>query len=113
GLGPKTLLQHWFQGLPIAQNDLRLGAHGVFGLGDGDYPASSITQLPLGGDDLFSTTIHEIAHGLGVVSSAEDTDGKYTPRFVAVLGGWAPLMVDDNGNPARPNQAILCNGCNN
>src|SRR5690606_16072985 len=43
----------------------------------------------------------------------EDTDGDYTPHFGSVLAGWAPLMVDDNGNRARPHQAIMCEGCNN
>lgn len=112
GVGPKTLLQHSLQGLHIEPGELNVGAHGHFGLGDADYRQSPLTQIPLSGnDDLFSTTIHEIAHGLGVTSEAEDTDGYATPQFGPSLAGWAPLMVDDNGNRARPNQVILCDGC--
>lgn len=114
GLGPKTLYQHWFQGLPIAQSDLNTGAHGVFGLGEANYHHSPLMQISTSEtDDLFSTAVHEIAHGLGIDSTAEDADDDYTPRFGSVLAGWAPLMVDDNGNPSRPDQAILCDGCNN
>lgn len=114
GLGPKTLLQHIFQGLPVDKSDLETGAHGIFGLGDADYQNTTLTQIPLSeNDDLFSTTIHETAHGLGFTSEADDVDGEFTPHFGKVLAGWAPLMIDDNGNRARPNQAVLCDGCNN
>lgn len=114
GLGPKTLYQHSFQGLPIDPSDLSVGGgHGVFGLGDADYLAAPLMQIPLSGnDDLFSTTIHEIAHGLGATAEADDAvEDTHTPRFGPVLAGWAPLMVDDNGNAARPNQYVRCTGC--
>ncbi|PLC51838.1 autotransporter [Pollutimonas subterranea] len=113
--GTKTLLQQSLQGLPVDEDDLNVGAHGYFGLGPSGYPiTSALTQIPLSGkDDLVSTAIHELAHGLGILGGADDAEGPFTPQFADVLTGMAPLMVDDNGNPARPNQAILCEGCDN
>src|SRR5690606_2974348 len=114
GTDSRTLLQRHFQGLPVASEDTVFGAHGVFGLGPSAFaPEYRFTQIPLTGyDDLVSTAIHELAHGLGASSQANRDDGnEYKPRFPEVLQAWAPLMLDDNGRAARPGQAILCDFC--
>lgn len=114
GKDSRTLLQRHFQGLPVAEEETAMGAHGIFGLGPSSFaPEYRFTQIPLTGyDDLVSTAIHELAHGLGASSEANRDDGnEYKPRFLEVLQAWAPLMVDDNGRPARPGQAILCDFC--
>ena len=115
GQGPKSLLQMQLQGLPIRAEDREAGFHAVFGLGPSDYPAiTHFSQIPLTGkDDLVSTAIHELGHGFGITSLIQDVAGAGTPAFGSTLGGWASLMVDDNGNPARPGQKVLCQGCGN
>ena len=110
----RTLLQRQLQGLPVDPEDMSAGMHGLYILGPSDFPPSyRYTQIPLSGyDDLVSTSIHEVAHGLGVTSMMRRDDGDpYRPRFGDVLAGWAPLMVDDHGRPAQPGQAMLCNDC--
>lgn len=110
----RTILQRHFQGLPVEPGDMMQGAHGLYGLGPSDFaPDYWFSQIPLSGyDDLVSTSIHELAHGLGVASLIQvDDDNEFLPRFGAVLAGLAPLMMDDNGRPARPGQPILCNYC--
>ncbi|MGB7524965.1 MAG: autotransporter, partial [Castellaniella sp.] len=109
GTHPKTLLQMQLQGLPIRPEDMADGLHAAFGLGPSDFPLEThFSQIPLTGkDDIVSTAIHELGHGFGVFSSISLTDD-YKPAFGNVLAGWGSLMVDDNGNPARPGQKILC-----
>lgn len=121
GMDSRTLLQRRLQGLPVSPQDQIAGADGVFGLGYADYPRDTVlTQIPMSGkDELMSTAIHELAHALGVASMAgdpneyEEGEKRFAPAFGPALAGWGPLMVDDHGRPARPNQAILCNGCDN
>lgn len=115
GADHRNLLQRHFQGLPVAPQDTFQGAHGVYGLGPSNFSPHDywFTQLPLTGyDDLVSTTIHEVAHALGIDSLADqDDDNEYMPRFGDVPGGWSAIMFDDHGRPARPGQAILCDYC--
>ncbi len=109
GTNPKTLLQMQLQGLPIRPEDMADGFHAVFGLGPSDFPLEThFSQIPLTGkDDIVSTAIHELGHGFGIFSSISLNDD-YKPAFGNVLAGWGSLMVDDNGNPARPGQKIVC-----
>ena len=121
GTDSRTLFQRRLQGLPVSPDDQVAGADGFFGLGYAEYPRDTVlTQIPMSGsDELISTAIHEVGHALGVASMAgdendyEEGEERFAPAFGETLAGWAPLMVDDHGRAARPNQAILCHGCDN
>src|SRR5690606_26168208 len=117
GQSALTQMQQNIFGLSPATGTLPLGGHGFFGLGQDDYALEpAFTQTPLTGkDSVFLTTIHEVAHGLGVASSVEDRGALdvFEPYFESRLNSWSQLLIDDNGNPARAGQKILCNGCNN
>ncbi|MBK1782634.1 autotransporter outer membrane beta-barrel domain-containing protein [Advenella sp. WQ 585] len=63
--------------------------------------------------DLVGTAFHELAHGLGVLNFVWEANGPATPHFESFLGSLGQGLRDDNGNPARPGQAILCSLCNN
>ena len=72
------------------------------------------SQLPRSSDaDLAATAVHELAHGLGIGSAVGDWNGKTTPYFGSTIGSWAEHLRDDNGNPSRPGQVVLCSKCNN
>ncbi|ROT45951.1 autotransporter domain-containing protein [Pusillimonas sp. NJUB218] len=117
GQSALTQMQQNIFGLLPATGTLPLGGHGFFGLGQDDYALNpAFTQTPLTGkDSVFLTAIHEVAHGLGVGSSVEDKGAidVFEPYFESRLNRWSQLLIDDNGNPARAGQKILCNGCNN
>lgn len=114
----RSLFQQNIQGRTVHPETLNTGAHGFFGLGDSSYAEGyRWTQIPATGlDDVFNTAIHEVAHGLGLTDSVFDLseeDYVYMPYFEENLSTWATLLRDDNGNPARPLQPILCSGCHN
>ncbi|WP_394061479.1 autotransporter domain-containing protein [Alcaligenes sp. WGS1538] len=115
GQSALTQMQQNIFGLSPSTGTLPLGGHGFFGLGQDDYALNpALTQTPLSGkDSVLLTTIHEIAHGLGISSSVEDRGGlnDTQPYFESQLNSWTQLLRDDNGNPARAGQKILCNGC--
>lgn len=115
GQSSLTQMQQSIFGLSPAEGTLPLGGHGFFGLGQDDYATNpAFTQTPLTGkDSVLLTAIHEIAHGLGVLSSVEDRGGidDIQPYFEDQLNSWTQLLRDDNGNPAQADQKILCNGC--
>jgi len=117
GQSALTQMQQNMFGLSPATGTLPLGGHGFFGLGQDDYALDpAFTQTPLTGkDSVFLTAIHEVAHGLGVGSSVEDRGALdvFEPYFESRLNSWSQFLVDDNGNPARAGQKILCTGCNN
>jgi hypothetical protein len=100
--------------------DLDHDAHGFVIVGPQASRAAPYTpsQLPLPAttDELVTTGVHELAHALGISSSASDKFGRdsVTPYFDSdSLSSWTAALRDDNGNAARPGQAILCEGCNN
>lgn len=115
GQSSLTQMQQSIFGLSPAEGTLPLGGHGFFGLGQDDYATNpAFTQTPLTGkDSVLLTAIHEVAHGLGVLSSVEDRGGinDIQPYFEDQLNSWTQLLRDDNGNPAQADQKILCNGC--
>lgn len=117
GQSALTQMQQNMFGLSPATGTLPLGGHGFFGLGQDDYALDpAFTQTPLTGkDSVLLTAIHEVAHGLGIASSVQDKGALDTiePYFESHLNSWSQLLVDDNGNPARAGQKILCTGCNN
>lgn len=117
GQSALTQMQQSIFGLSPAGGTLPLDGHGFFGLGQDDYSLyPTFTQTPLSGkDSVLLTTIHEIAHGLGVGSSVEDRGTLETiaPYFESRLSSWSELLRDDNGNPSRAGQKIVCNGCDN
>ena len=101
----------------IDTGDLSFGSHAQFIIGKMDFDDLPYfpAQLPrTGRTDLTGVAVHELAHGLGITNMAADRSGPFTPAFVdAPFGSWTAALRDDNGNPARPGQVILCRGCNN
>ncbi|PLC50483.1 autotransporter domain-containing protein [Pollutimonas subterranea] len=98
-------------------DELTFGSHAQFVMGKLDFDTIDYVpaQLPRpdGQADLVGVAFHELAHGLGVLDFAQDSDGPGTPRFADALGSWSRGLRDDNGNPSRPGQAILCSLCDN
>ncbi|WP_447749977.1 autotransporter outer membrane beta-barrel domain-containing protein [Pseudomonas nicosulfuronedens] len=103
-------------------DELTLGSHGQFALGKEGYETIPYipSQLPRPeSTDLFSTVVHELAHGLGISASISNTQGKATPHFDSypgypeILGTYEALLRDDNGKPASPGDTVLCSQCNN
>lgn len=117
GQSALTQMQQNMFGLSPATGTLPFGGHGFFGLGQDDYAANqAFTQTPLSGkDSVLLTAVHEIAHGLGILSSVEDRGSldETQPYFESQLSSWTQLLRDDNGKPARAGQKILCDGCDN
>lgn len=104
----------------VDTGELTFGSHGQFIMGKMDFDNIPYVpaQLPRSGKtDLVSVAVHELAHGLGIANMADDWagEGTFTPAFGTDLpfGSWSAHLRDDNGNPARPGQVILCEGCNN
>ena len=93
------------------------GSHAQFVMGKMNF--DSIPYIPSqllrpdGEADLVGTAFHELAHGLGVGTSITDKSGPDTPHFESFLGSLDQGLRDDNGNPSRPGQSILCSLCNN
>lgn len=104
----------------INTGELTFGSHAQFIMGRLDFD-DNIPYVPsqvprTGKTDLFSVAVHELAHGLGILSMVSDRLGEetVTPAFnMAPLGSWSSHLRDDNGNPARPGQVVLCDGCKN
>ncbi|PKH26659.1 autotransporter domain-containing protein [Enterobacterales bacterium CwR94] len=117
GIISLTQLQGALNG--IDTGELTFGSHGQFIMGKMDFDVIPYVpaQLPrTGKTDLFSVAVHELAHGLGIATMVTDLQGPdtFTPAFDTVpFGSWTRHLRDDHGNPARPGQVILCNGCNN
>ena len=92
-------------------------AHAVIGVGTLPFDTATITpsQLPLNSKvDYTATMFHELAHALGISTSVDNKDGvDDTPHFSSKLNRWDAGLRDDNGNPARPDQAVLCIPCVN
>ncbi len=114
-----TSLQGALYGIDLPEEDLTFGSHAQFSMGKMDWDTVPYlpSQLPRTGKaDLSAVALHELAHGLGIAASARDLDGRgKTPLFDPdqPLSTYDALLRDDNGNPARPGQTILCTGCNN
>lgn len=103
----------------VDTGELTFGSHAQFIMGklDFDHMLYVPAQLPrTGKTDLVSVAVHELAHGLGISNMVTDQQGEetFTPAFDdQPFGSWTEHLRDDNGNPARPGQVILCKGCNN
>lgn len=116
GQASLTQLQRVLFGM--TNGTLAFGSHGQFVMGKMDWdtlPAYVPSQLPRAhsGADLTAVAFHELAHGLGIMGGVLDKQGDDTPYFDDALDSWARHLRDDNGNPARPGQAIYCSGCKN
>ncbi|MBT0723615.1 autotransporter domain-containing protein [Rosenbergiella sp. S61] len=117
GVISQTQLQGALNG--IDTGELSFGSHAQFIMGKLDFDDVPYVpaQLPRTGKaDLVSTAVHELAHGLGISNmvSLLQEGGTFTPTFdTGPFGTWTRHLRDDHGNPARPGQAILCNGYNN
>ncbi|WP_394062995.1 autotransporter domain-containing protein [Alcaligenes sp. WGS1538] len=91
-------------------------AQAVISVGTLPFDSAPVTpsQLPLTGQvDYNAVIFHELGHALGIANTVEDREGSNTPYFDSDLNRWAAGLRDDNGNPARPDQAVLCIPCNN
>ncbi|MEX3175432.1 autotransporter outer membrane beta-barrel domain-containing protein, partial [Serratia quinivorans] len=105
-----TRLQAVLQGQDAGE--LNSGAHAVIAIGKLDFtPALTLpSQIPTDHrTDLEVTIFHEVAHALGITTDVGVKDG--VTRFGPKLGSWTSQMFDDNGNPAKVGQAILCIDC--
>ncbi len=114
GQSSQTQLQRALLGLE--NHTLTYGSHGQFVMGkmDWDDLAYVPSQLPRSPNvDLASVAFHELAHGLGIMGSVQDKDSEGTPYFGNELSTWDQHIKDDNGNAARPGQAVVCSDCNN
>lgn len=118
-----TKIQAVFAGQNPGTLDFGSHAQFVMGLLDFDTIAYQPSQLPRSfNTDLASVAIHELAHGLGITNQTEergtgDIDDNsipvYKPYYARTFGFWTEHLRDDNGNPARRGQVILCTGCDN
>lgn len=117
GVTSITQLQGALNG--VDTGELTFGSHAQFVMGKLDFDNIPYVpaQLPRSGKtDLVSVAVHELAHGLGISNMASDQQGAetFTPAFDnQPFGSWTEHLRDDNGNPARPGQVILCEGCKN
>ncbi len=111
----QTDLQAVIQGNAI-KNELVFGSHGqmIIGTLDFDTAEHRPSQIPNTSKiDLVGIAFHELAHSLGLLTFAYDRDENISPHFAEVLSTMERLLLDDNGNPAKPNQAIICSLCVN
>ena len=113
-----TGLQAAFQTDEAVPDDLlNRGSHGQFVMGRLDYAEGQYLPSQIGVQgawDITAVAVHELAHSLGALNLADDIiDGRATPYFNDTLDVWSKHLVDDNGNPARPGQTILCADCDN
>lgn len=109
-----TLLNAQFNHENVPQEFLAAGAHGLFVMGELDYESDnyfvpSVISLT-GKSELEPIAFHELAHGLGISSGIYNRSGS-APKLGQDLTIWDSFLRDDNGNPARPGQAILCEFC--
>lgn len=105
-----TQLQAVLQGQDAGELDN--GAHAVVRIGKMDFTPGQASPALIPSDhrtDLEVTLFHEIAHALGISATAGVMDG--VTQFGPTFGSWSSHLFDDNGNPAQPGQAILCNKC--
>lgn len=105
-----TQLQAVLQGQDAGELDN--GAHAVVRIGKMDFTPGQASPALIPTDhrtDLEVTLFHEIAHALGISATAGVMDG--VTQFGPTFGSWSSHLFDDNGNPAQPGQAILCNKC--
>src|SRR5690606_15017859 len=110
-----TQLQTALQGGDPGRGPYDSQAQFIMGTFDWDTQAYVPAQLPSTGRvDVMSTALHELAHGLGIASSAGALNGNAKkPIFLSELSSWTAHLRDDNGRPARPGQRILCRLCTN
>ncbi|MGB6218459.1 MAG: autotransporter, partial [Castellaniella sp.] len=116
GVESKSPLQIVLQGSPVSTSGLPFDTHGVFAMGKLPWTTDALppSQIGLSKDvDMTTVAVHELAHTLGAFNSKRYPGAPDAPFFSAALNTWAEHLVDDNGNPARAGQAILCAGCSN
>ncbi|VVE84453.1 autotransporter outer membrane beta-barrel domain-containing protein [Pandoraea sputorum] len=96
------------------------GAYGQFVLGRLPFSTQAYVPSPLARGtawDLAAVVSHEVAHAMGIstthVERGDPSAGRYQPEFAAHVSEFTAHLRDDNGQPARPGQAIYCQGCVN
>ncbi len=110
-----------FRKQPLKPNELDVGAHGVMIMGLIKHNADTrFSALPVGKvDGRYSATVnHEFFHMLGMNTSienqAKDKKNSHSPKIAdGVISNWTAGLRDDNDNPARPGQTLLCDDCEN
>lgn len=82
-----------------------------------DASQTGVLPTAASGMGIMPVMLHELMHGLGVVSTVTNrADGPLAsaaPVFSNELNGWSSHLRDDHGRPAQPGQAILCGACVN
>ncbi|MGB6104976.1 MAG: autotransporter outer membrane beta-barrel domain-containing protein [Pusillimonas sp.] len=114
GVVARTQLQAALQG--YEPGPVFFGSQAQFLMGTFDFdnvPYIPAQLPPTGRVDMMSTALHELAHGLGMASSAYEMHGEGTPYFADQISTWTAHLRDDHGRPARAGQAILCGPCRN
>ncbi|PJI50061.1 MAG: autotransporter domain-containing protein [Pseudomonas sp.] len=110
-----TQAQAVLTGQPVGE--LTFGSHAQFELGRMDFDTLPFvpSQLPrTDKTDVTAIALHELAHGLGIINSTEQSrEDKTKPAFGDRLDSWAQHLRDDNGNPAQAKKEILCSLCTN
>lgn len=103
-----------------AAGDPQYGAYGEFVLGRLPFSPQAYVPSPLAlgtGWDLAAVVSHEVAHAMGIsnffVERGNPVAHRYQPEFAAHFSEFTAHLRDDNGQPARPGQAIYCQGCVN
>lgn len=111
----KAPLQIALQGGTLPATRLPYETHGIFAMGTMDWLPGVNAWMPIGDQDGLNMTavaVHEFAHTLGV-SNSRGYASPTEPFFGLDFTTWAEHLVDDNGRPAHPGQAILCALCSN
>ncbi|XIA61984.1 hypothetical protein ACFIOY_19985 [Bradyrhizobium sp. TZ2] len=103
--------------------ELNYGAHGMVAIGEMGFSSDAYipSQLPMTPKiGLAPVMIHEFAHQLGIASTiiygneaSPFSPQAISPYFPESINAWTDHLHDDNGNQAKPGQAIYCTGCAN
>ncbi|WP_245329463.1 autotransporter outer membrane beta-barrel domain-containing protein [Bradyrhizobium canariense] len=103
--------------------ELDYGAHGMVAIGEMGFSSDAYipSQLPMTPKiGLAPVMIHEFAHQLGIGGTiiygneaSPFSPQAISPYFPESINAWTDHLHDDNGNQAKPGQAIYCTGCAN
>ncbi|WP_221810558.1 autotransporter outer membrane beta-barrel domain-containing protein [Enterobacillus tribolii] len=118
-----TAFQAMFQNIPVKDEDLEYGAHGVINVGKMNFDNNTgpWRSVPTGMDKLSlpAIIVHELAHALGMNTLIVDenknpTSSPANPKMNdTALYAWMVGLRDDNDKAAQVGQSIWCSVCEN